>query len=174
MLSWKQCALLFIIKRALWQLMHLGTWCTVTHCPYQWIYIYIYIYYIVTLYAFYINVTKYKLNGKKLSRQKVCPALSRQNVSVCVCVCVCVYCSFLFIKIEVYSWIFQRVFWIFFNLNFGYLIHFENHALMFLISLFLDELLMIYVTLWLLITLYNMPKGLLHILLLYEPLIGQC
>ena len=36
--------------------------------------------YIVTLYAFYMNVTKYKLNNKKLSRQNVC---------VCVYVCVC-------------------------------------------------------------------------------------
>ena len=36
----------------------------------------------------------------------------------------------------------------------------ELYFLMFLISLFLNELLMIYVTLWLLITLCNMPKGL--------------
>ena len=28
--------------------------------------------YIVTLFAFYMNVTKYKLNDKKLSRQRVC------------------------------------------------------------------------------------------------------
>ena len=56
-----------------------------------------------------MNVTKYKLNDKKVCKQKVC---------VCVCV------------------------------------------LMFLISLFLNELLMIYVTLWLLITLCNMPEGL--------------
>ena len=27
MLSWKQCALPFITTMALWQLMHLGTWC---------------------------------------------------------------------------------------------------------------------------------------------------
>ena len=40
--------------------------------------------YIVTLFAFYMNVTKYKLNDKKLSRQRVCPALSRQRVCVCV------------------------------------------------------------------------------------------
>ena len=26
--SWKQCALLVITTMALWQLMHLGTWCT--------------------------------------------------------------------------------------------------------------------------------------------------
>ena len=32
MLSWKQCALPVITTMALWQLMHLGTWCTVTHC----------------------------------------------------------------------------------------------------------------------------------------------
>ena len=35
MQSWKQCALLVITTMAFWQLMHLGTWCTV--------YIYIYI-----------------------------------------------------------------------------------------------------------------------------------
>ena len=61
------------------------------------------IYYIVTLHAFYMNLTKYKLNYKKLSRQKVCV---RVCVYVCVCVCVCrcvcvcvayvcVYCSFI-------------------------------------------------------------------------------
>ena len=36
MLSWKQCALPVITTMALWQLMHLGTWCTVIHCWYQW------------------------------------------------------------------------------------------------------------------------------------------
>ena len=35
--SWKQCALPVITKMALQQLMHLGTWCTVTHNWYQWI-----------------------------------------------------------------------------------------------------------------------------------------
>ena len=38
--SSKQCALPVITTMAndfyLWQLMHLGTWCTVTHCWYQW------------------------------------------------------------------------------------------------------------------------------------------
>ena len=55
------------------------------------IHIYIYIYYIVTLHAFYMNLTKYKLSYKKLSRQKVCV---RVYVCVCmrvyVCVCLCV------------------------------------------------------------------------------------
>ena len=36
MQSWKQCALPTIITVTLWQLMHLGTWWTVTHCCYQW------------------------------------------------------------------------------------------------------------------------------------------
>ena len=36
MLSWKQCALPVTTTMALWQLMHLGTWCTVAHCWYQW------------------------------------------------------------------------------------------------------------------------------------------
>ena len=36
MQSWKQFALLVITTIALWQFMHLGTWCTVTHCWYQW------------------------------------------------------------------------------------------------------------------------------------------
>ena len=49
------------------------------------------IYYIVTLHAFYMNLTKYKLNYKKSSRQKYACARAR----VCVCVCVCVYCSFI-------------------------------------------------------------------------------
>ena len=40
--------------------------------------------YIVTLFVFYMNFIKYKLNGKKLSRQRVRPALSRQRVCVCV------------------------------------------------------------------------------------------
>ena len=31
MLSWKQCALPVITTMTLWQLMHLGTWCTVHH-----------------------------------------------------------------------------------------------------------------------------------------------
>ena len=52
-LSWKQCALPVSTTMALWQLMHLGTWCTVPHCWYQWsrvlkhslsIYIALYIY----------------------------------------------------------------------------------------------------------------------------------
>ena len=34
-LSWKQCTLPVMTTMALWQLMHLGTWCTVTHCSYQ-------------------------------------------------------------------------------------------------------------------------------------------
>ena len=34
--SWKQCAIPVITTTALWQLIHLGTWCTVTHCWYQW------------------------------------------------------------------------------------------------------------------------------------------
>ena len=34
--SWKQCALPVITTMALWQLMHLGTWCTFTHCWYKW------------------------------------------------------------------------------------------------------------------------------------------
>ena len=34
--SWKQYALPVIITMALWQLMHLGTWWTVTNCWYQW------------------------------------------------------------------------------------------------------------------------------------------
>ena len=34
--SWKQCALPVIATMALCQLIHLGTWCTVTHCWYQW------------------------------------------------------------------------------------------------------------------------------------------
>ena len=33
---WKECVLLVITSVALWQVMHLGTWCTVTHCWYQW------------------------------------------------------------------------------------------------------------------------------------------
>ena len=33
-----------------------------------------------------MNLTKYKLNDKKLSRPKVC-----MRVCLCVCVCVCVY-----------------------------------------------------------------------------------
>ena len=37
-----------------------------------------------------MNVTKCKLNDKKLSREKVCLALPRQKVCVFVCVCVCV------------------------------------------------------------------------------------
>ena len=37
MQSWKQCALPVITTMALWQLMHLGTWC-------MYIYIYVYIY----------------------------------------------------------------------------------------------------------------------------------
>ena len=62
-------------------------------------------------------------------------------VSVCVCVCVCVsvclcvcvsvcVCIVVlpFIKNEVYSWIFQRVFWNFFNLSLGYLSDFMSHA----------------------------------------------
>ena len=32
----KQCALPVIITMALWQLMYLGTWCTITYCWYQW------------------------------------------------------------------------------------------------------------------------------------------
>ena len=40
-LSWKQCALPIITTMALWQIMHLGTQCTLIY-----IYIYIYIYYI--------------------------------------------------------------------------------------------------------------------------------
>ena len=36
MQSWKQCALPVITTMALWQLMHLGTWCTVTYFWYQW------------------------------------------------------------------------------------------------------------------------------------------
>ena len=36
MQSWKQCLLPVITTMALWQLMHLSTWCTVTHCWYQW------------------------------------------------------------------------------------------------------------------------------------------
>ena len=41
MQSWKQCALPVITTMALWQLMHLGTWYTVT-CIYTYIYVYIY------------------------------------------------------------------------------------------------------------------------------------
>ena len=37
MQSWKQCALPVITTMALWELMHLGTWCTVAHCWYQWV-----------------------------------------------------------------------------------------------------------------------------------------
>ena len=37
MLLWKQCALPIITTVALWQLMHLGTWCTVVNCSKQWI-----------------------------------------------------------------------------------------------------------------------------------------
>ena len=33
MLSWKQCALPVITTMALWQLMHLGTWCTLIYRP---------------------------------------------------------------------------------------------------------------------------------------------
>ena len=36
MQSWKQCALPVITTMALWQLIHLGTWWTVTHCWHQW------------------------------------------------------------------------------------------------------------------------------------------
>ena len=36
MLSWKQCALPVITTLALWQLMYLGTWCTVM-CPSAWV-----------------------------------------------------------------------------------------------------------------------------------------
>ena len=36
MQPWKQCALPVITTMALWQPMHLGTWCTVTHCWYRW------------------------------------------------------------------------------------------------------------------------------------------
>ena len=36
MQSGKGCALPVITTMALWQLMHLATWCTVTHCLYQW------------------------------------------------------------------------------------------------------------------------------------------
>ena len=32
----KQCALPVVTIMALWQLMHACTWCTVTHCWYQW------------------------------------------------------------------------------------------------------------------------------------------
>ena len=46
------------------------------------------IYYIVTLHVFYMNLTKYKLNYKKSSRQKY--ACTRARACVCVCVCVCV------------------------------------------------------------------------------------
>ena len=57
-------------------------------CDFKFKYI---IYYIVTLHAFYMNLTKYKLSYKKLSRQKVCV---RVYVCVCmrvyVCVCLCV------------------------------------------------------------------------------------
>ena len=44
-----------------------------------------------------MNLTKYKLNEKKLSRQKVCVC-----EYVCVCACVCIV-ALSFIKIEVYS-----------------------------------------------------------------------
>ena len=36
MQSWKQNVLLVITTMALWQLMYLRQWCTVTHCWYQW------------------------------------------------------------------------------------------------------------------------------------------
>ena len=36
MQSWKQCILPVTTRMALWQLMLLGTWCTVTHCWYHW------------------------------------------------------------------------------------------------------------------------------------------
>ena len=61
--SWKQCGILFITKMALWQVMPLGTWSTVTYCWYQWtknchfmyqgkyIYIYIYIYKYIYIYS---------------------------------------------------------------------------------------------------------------------------
>ena len=41
-----------------------------------------------------MNVTKYKLNDKKVCKQKVC-------VCVCACVCVCTV-ALSFIKTEVY------------------------------------------------------------------------
>ena len=62
-LSWKQCALPVSTTMALWQLMHLGTWCTVPHCWYQWsrvlkhslsLYIALYIYMCVYIYNIYI------------------------------------------------------------------------------------------------------------------------
>ena len=36
MQSWKECALPVITTWALWQLMHLDTWYTITHSWYQW------------------------------------------------------------------------------------------------------------------------------------------
>ena len=59
MQSWKQCSLPVITTMALWQLIHLGTWCTWvhvhelprSHCSdnregilFSWLHIYIYIY----------------------------------------------------------------------------------------------------------------------------------
>ena len=42
MLSWKQCALPVITTMALWQLMHLGIWCTYIYILNIYIYIYVY------------------------------------------------------------------------------------------------------------------------------------
>ena len=46
MQSWKQCTLP-VITTALWQLMHLGIWCTITNC---WCNLYIYIVIYIVIY----------------------------------------------------------------------------------------------------------------------------
>ena len=59
---WKQFALPVITTMALWQLMYLGTWCTV-YIYYWYMYIYIYIYtyiYIIYIYKYiYIYIYTY-------------------------------------------------------------------------------------------------------------------
>ena len=65
MQSWKQCALPVIITMALWQLMHLGTWCTVVvitgraHCFHDNIYIYIIYHIYIYIYICYIYMIRY-------------------------------------------------------------------------------------------------------------------
>ena len=56
MLSWKQCALPVITKMALWQLMHLSTWCMYIE---NFMYIHIYIHmilYMIYMFEYMIQV----------------------------------------------------------------------------------------------------------------------
>ena len=115
LLSWKQCALPFITTMALWQLMHLGTWCctvimlwcnscTWTHdipLPCDNHSYYVMLWWQLTK----CHVAKYMSCPKPIvviTGRAHCFMTTSIYVCVCVCVCVCVYIYiYIYIHMEI-------------------------------------------------------------------------